>query len=353
MVKRALISGVSGQAGIFLAHHLLKMGYEVYGMIRRTAQRDFTLLDILSKKDNFHLVHGDITDYANIMHLMQSINPDEFYNLAAQAHVGKSWEYPLATVETTGIGVLHVLEAVRQIKPDCRVLQISSSEMFGNEIEKDTQGENFVALNEESSLLAVSPYAAAKIFAHNLVNVYRQSYNLFVATAIAFNYESTIRGVDYVTKKITQTLAKIFHGKMDTIQLGNMNSKRDWGHAQDTVRCFHKILQHNKPDNFVIATGQTWSVQDFFEEACNYFGFDTATRRDILEINPDFVRPKDVNVLLGDASKAKRALGWEPKISFQRLVANMCEYDDQVEGGTPLIDELREGIIFPEEFDNE
>lgn len=328
MSKIALVSGVSGQDGVYLSHYLLNLGYTVYGIVRRVANRDYSLLDLLTFRfPNFHLVSGDVTDFSGILNLVNKYQPDEVYNLASQAHVAKSWDYPIATVEATGLGVLNFLEAIRQIKPDCKFFQASSSEMFGNNIQK-RRDSTYVALNENSPLLASSPYAAAKILGYNLVNVYRHSYNLFASTAITFNHESQIRGIDYVTRKITHSLARIKYGKQDKIYLGNMNAKRDWGHAQSYIKAFHAILQHDKPDDFVIATQETHSVQEFFDLACKWFSLSS---EDILVIDPKYQRPYDVEVLLGDASKARSQLGWHPEVNFERLVHLMCQYDDNLE----------------------
>ena len=343
--KTAIITGITGQDGFYLAHYLLSLGYKVIGLVRRTSLPTDARLRTLRGSPNLHIVHGDITDISSLQNAIRTFKPDEFYNLAAQSHVGMSWEYPIATSEITGIGVLNCLEAIRQERPDCKFYQAGSSEQFGNSIDKIKNipltvrsqmglSTNFgvVALNENSPMEPDSPYAAAKVFGYHMTQVYRKSFDMFVTCGILFNHESPLRGEEFVTRKITRALARVKWGLQDCVELGNMNACRDWGFAGDYVRAMHAMLQQDEPDDYVIATGETYSVHDFFLACCDHFKLDP---EEVYKINPDFIRPNDVNVLLGDASKAREKLGWKPNCSFSELVSKMCKYDYHAQSTEP------------------
>jgi len=335
--KTAIISGVGGQDGFYLTHYLLGLGYRVIGVSRRTSTPNDLRLKILRSSPNLHLVHGDVTDLSSIQNIVRLFQPDEFYNLAAQSHVALSWEYPITTSEITGLGVLNCLEAIRKEKPDCRFYQAGSSEQFGNSgferqdiplsiprlgIESDGRVAYF--LNEDSVMRPESPYAVAKNYAYNMTQVYRRSFDMFTSCGILFNHESPVRGEEFVTRKITRGLARVRWGLQPHVELGNMDACRDWGFAKDYVRGMHAMLQQDTPDDFVIATGETHSVRSFFEKCCGHFELDV---NDVYKVNPKFMRPKDVEALLGDSSKAKKVLGWEPECTFDELVRKMCDYD--------------------------
>lgn len=318
LMKTAVIDGITGQDGYYLAHYLLGLNYRVIGIDRRTSLPTDERLRSLRGNPNLVIVHGDVTDLASIQEVARMFTPDEWYHLAAQSHVGHSWETPVSTCEITGIGTLNCLEAIRRFRPECRFYFAGSSEQFGNSIEQDG------FLTEGSPMNPESPYAAAKVFGYNITQVYRRSYDLFASCGVLFNHESPIRGDQFVTRKITSTLARIKWGVEDRIQLGNMTACRDWGFAGDYVKAMHAILQHNEPDDFVVATGETHSVREFFDIACKHFELEPEK---VLEINEKYMRPKDVQVLLGDSSKAARVLNWRPTTSFERLVQMMCDYD--------------------------
>jgi GDPmannose 4,6-dehydratase len=324
--RSAIITGVSGQDGYYLSKYLLDLGYRVIGVMRRTSTPSDIRLRTLKGTPNFVLVDGDVTDISSIQRLIKLFKPDELYHLAAQSHVALSWEYPLQTAETTGLGVLNCLEALRQEKPDCRFYFAGSSEQFGNSIGnpiyKQIYGDS---LSEDSPMEPESPYAAAKVFGYNITQVYRRSFNMFASCGILFNHESPLRGENFVTRKITSQLARVKWGLQEYVELGNLNSCRDWGFAGDYVRAMHAMLQHDEPDDFVIATGETYSVREFVEQACSYFQLDSEK---VIKINPKFIRPKDVDILIGNSEKARQILGWVPKYTFGELVEMMCRHDD-------------------------
>lgn len=315
MSKTAIISGCTGQDGFYLSHHLLKLGYYVVGMRRRTSMPTDSRLRTLRGSPNFVLIDGDVTDISSIQNALSNFEPDEFYHLAAQSHVAMSWQYPLTTAEITGIGVLNCLEAIRQQNPETRFYFAGSSEQFGN---------SGGILNEVSTMAPESPYAAAKVFGYNITQVYRRSFNMFATCGILFNHESPLRGEEFVTRKITSNLARVKWGLQECVELGNMDAKRDWGFAGDYVRAMHAMLQLETPDDFVVATGQTHSVRKFFDACCKWFELDPEK---VYRINPAFKRPKDVEVLLGDSSKARKMLDWYPRCDFDQLVDKMCRYD--------------------------
>lgn len=320
MVSTAIITGITGQDGYYLTKHLLQLGYRVIGIVRRTSTTSLDRLRTLRGSPNLHLVNGDVTDIVSVQKAVRQFRPDEFYHLAAQSHVALSWEYPLATAEITGLGVLNCLEAIRQEKSDCRFYFAGSSEQFGNPI----QDGKVAILNEESPMEPESPYAAAKVFGYNITNVYRRSFDMFASAGILFNHESPLRGEEFVTRKITSNLAKVKWGLQEHVELGNMSACRDWGFAGDYVKAMHAILQHDYPDDFVIATGETHSVRDFFNACCSWFDLNP---EEVYKVNPRFMRPKDVEVLLGDSSKAQQTLSWSPNCGFAELVDKMCQYD--------------------------
>jgi len=339
MSKTAIITGVTGQDGFYLTHYLLGLGYRVVGLLRRTSLPTDGRLRTLMGSPNLHLVNADITDISSIQQVVRQFKPHEFYHLAAQSHVAMSWKYPLATSEITGLGVLNCLEAIRTEAPECRFYFAGSSEQFGNPIfEGKTK-----ALNEDSPMEPESPYAAAKVFGFNMSRVYRRSFNMFASCGILFNHESPVRGEEFVTRKITKGLARVKWGLQSHVELGNMNACRDWGFAGDYVRAMHAMLQYDKPDDFVIATGKAYSVNMFFDTCCLWFELD---REKVYRNNPAFNRPKDVEVLLGDSTKATNLLGWEPTCDFYNLVDKMCRYDYHLQSPDSLQSRMADEYLF-------
>lgn len=309
---RALITGVTGQDGSYLAELLLEKGYNVHGMVRNV-RRDAAprLADVSGR---IELVEADLTDQSSLDRVMQQVQPDEVYNLAGQTFVPVSWSQPLLTMEITGMGALRLLEAMRRHAPKARFLQASSSEIFGR-AEGPQQ-------NEGTRLQPGNPYGAAKLFAHHVTINYRESYGMFACSCISFNHESPRRGVEFVTRKVAQHVARIKLGQADKLKMGNLDGRRDWGFAGDYVRAMWMMLQHREPDDFVIATGITHSVKELLEIAFSYVGLDW---RKHVEIDPALVRPAEPDPLCGDAGKARRLLGWTPKVSFQQLVEMMVQ----------------------------
>lgn len=328
MNKTAIITGVTGQDGYYLSRHLLALNYRVVGMQRRTSTSNKARLRTLMGSPNFHLVDGDVTDLSSMQNIVAQFQPSEFYNLAAQSHVALSWKYPETTSQITGFGVLNCLEAIRQIKPDCKFYQAGSSEQFGNPIFNG----KMPILNEESPMDPESPYAAAKVYGYNMSQIYRRSYGIFASTGILFNHESAMRGEEFVTRKITIGLARVKWGLQEFVELGNIDACRDWGWAADYVKAMHLILQHNISDDFVIATGETHSVKEFFNACCEWFKLNPDS---VYKFNPIFKRPKDVEILLGDASKAQNVLGWKPECNFKQLVDKMCQHDYHAQSPDP------------------
>jgi len=329
-MKKAFITGVTGQDGSYLAEFLLEKGYEVHGLVRRISSTNHP--NISNVKDKLVLHNGDLTDSAALANCLLNIQPDEVYNLAAQSHVKLSFEMPIATAEIDGLGPLRILEAIRSIKLNCKFYQASTSEMYGTNIN--------VPQNESTPFHPGSPYGVAKLYAHWIVQNYRHSYNMFASTGILYNHESPRRGEMFVTKKITKAFANIHRGLQSHVELGNLDSLRDWGHAKDYVEAMWLILQHNEPDDFVIATGQQYSIREFCNLAAKYFGVNLTwegsgvdeVARDPngkiwVKVNKDFYRPVDVVNLLGDPTKAKTLLNWQPKYDIHSLVNEMCEED--------------------------
>ena len=336
MGKKALITGVTGQDGSYLAELLLEKGYEVHGMIRRSSVDYRERIAHLEGCPGFHLHYGDLSDSSSIFQLVATVRPDEVYNLAAQSHVQVSFDVPEYTADVVATGVLRVLEAVRLcgLAKTCRIYQASTSELYGKVEE--------VPQSETTPFHPYSPYAVAKQYGFWIVKEYREAYGMFACSGILFNHESERRGETFVTRKITLAAARIAQGKQDKLLLGNLSSLRDWGYAKDYVECMWLILQHDKPDDFVIATGVQHSVREFAKlafkhagievefkgEGLNEKGYDAKTGKVIIEVSPDFYRPTDVVNLWGDPSKAKRVLGWNPqRTSFEELVALMVKHD--------------------------
>lgn len=314
-MRVALITGITGQDGSYLAELLLAEGYDVHGIMRRSSMFPTARIDHII--DRIHLHYGDVTDAGCISRLVHQIEPDELYNLAAQSHVRVSFDQPAYTAEAVGMGALHVLEAVRTL-PSCRVYQASSSEMYGQVAETPQ--------SETTPFLPRSPYGCAKAFAHNLAVNYRESYGLHVSCGILFNHESPRRGETFVTRKIAAAAARISAGRQQRLYLGNLDARRDWGHAADYVRAMWMMLQQDEPDDYVIATGRSHSVEQFCERAFAHVGLDYS---DHVEIDPRYYRPAEVDLLQGDASKARRVLGWEPQVTFEDLVDEMVRAELQ------------------------
>jgi GDPmannose 4,6-dehydratase len=318
--KKALITGVTGQDGSYLVELLLEEGYEVHGIIRRsstfnTSRIDHLLID--EKKDpttKFFIHYGDLSDSSVIYKLIRNIEPCEIYNLAAQSHVGVSFDIPEYTADIVGLGVLRILEAIRDINPKIKFYQASSSEMFGSSLPPQ---------NENTTFRPRSPYAVAKVFSYHLTEHYRESYGIFACNGILFNHESERRGKTFVTRKITESIARIKIGLDKKLYLGNLDAKRDWGYAPEYVEAMYRIMHYHKPDNFVIATGEMHSVKEFLEEAFNYAGLGNWQK--YVEIDSRYFRPHEVDSLCGDYSKAKEKLGWEPKVKFKELVRIMVD----------------------------
>lgn len=318
--KRALITGITGQDGSYLADLLFSKGYHVIGVKRRTSilatDRIDHLFSDVDKVVDFSLVYGNMNDSGNIHRLLLDYKPDEIYNLAAQSHVRVSFETPEETAEAVGMGTLRLLEAIRNVNPEIKLYQASSSEMFGDNPN--------VPFTEQSVLMPASPYACSKVFAHNLVRNYRESYGLHASCGILFNHESPRRGETFVTRKITMAAAKIKMGLQDKIHLGNLTAKRDWGFAGDYVEAMWLMLQQENPDDYVIATGETHTVEEFLHEVFDYAGLSVEKH---LETDKRLFRPHEVPLLLGDATKAKKVLDWEPKVKFKELAQMMYDED--------------------------
>ena len=327
--KKALITGITGQDGFYLAEFLLSKDYEVYGMYRRGS------LDVLERigelRNKIRLVEGDLIDSTSLFRVIKEVQPDEVYNLAAQSFVPASWTQPIATAKMTGLGAANLLETIRIVKPDTKYYQASSSEMFGKVQE--------VPQTEKTPFYPRSPYGVAKVFAYWTTINYRESYNLFACNGILFNHESPKRGKQFVTRKISHSVAKIKLGYQESFSLGNLDAKRDWGYAGDYVEAMWLMLQQEKPNDYVIATGETHSVREFVEESFKAAeipiiwegkGLNEVGKHNgkiVVRINPAFFRPAEVDILLGNSSKAKKELGWEPKIKFKELVKMMVESD--------------------------
>jgi len=318
LTKTALITGITGQDGAYLAEFLLKKGYQVTGLIRRSSTRNSVddRLRWLGIADQVQLADGDLTDLSSLQRVFRLVKPDEVYNLAAQSFVATSWTQPLLTAEVTGMGVVNMLEAVRLEKPDARFYQASSSEMFGK-VQSYPQ-------NEETRFHPRSPYGVAKLLGHWMTINYRESFNIFGSSGILFNHESPLRGIEFVTRKVTRAVAAIYLGKQEKLFLGNTDARRDWGHARDYVRAMWLMLQQDDPDDYVVATGRTSTIKEMFDIAFEHVGLEPEA---YVEIDQSLIRPAEVDVLLGDPKKAKEKLGWEPEISLEEMIAEMVDAD--------------------------
>lgn len=331
--KSALITGITGQDGSYLAEFLLDKGYQVHGVKRRTSLFNTARIDHLFDRDDFHLHHGDMTDTSSLLHIVEKTRPVEIYNLAAQSHVAVSFEEPEYTADADAVGALRLLEVVRTLDKSIRYYQAATSELYGNNPHP--------VQNEDSPFLPESPYGAAKCYAYWICSIYRKAYGLFACNGILFNHESPRRGETFSTRKITHGLARVKLGLQDFLLLGNLDAKRDWGHARDYVEAQYLMLQQEKPLDYVIATGEQRSVREFVEAAATRMdiaiewrgkgvdevGIDGDSGREIVKVDPRYFRPAEVDALCGDPSKARRELGWEPKTTFDELVDEMVESD--------------------------
>ena len=334
-MKSAVVTGITGQDGAYLAEFLLDKGYKVYATYRRTSSTNFWRIEELGIKNNpnLHLVEYDLTDLGSSIRLLETAKPDEVYNLAAQSFVAVSFDQPITTANITGLGPVYILEAIRIVNPKIKFYQASTSEMFGHVQE--------IPQSETTPLYPRSPYGVAKVYAHWMTINYRESYDIFGTSGILFNHESPLRGLEFVTRKITDGMARIKLGKQDYIELGNIDAKRDWGYAKDYVEGMYLMLQADVPDTYVLATGRTERVRDFVEMSCkavdiniewkgkgvDEVGINTETGKEIIKINPKFYRPAEVELLIGDPAKAKKELGWEATTTLEELCAMMVKAD--------------------------
>jgi len=333
MTKRALITGIRGQDGAYLAKLLLDKGYEVWGADRRSGEGSNWRLKELGIEDEVKIIYMDLLEITNIKRIIETIKPDEVYNLAAQSFVQASFDMPILTAEINALGVLRLLEVLREIKPDAKFYQASTSEMFG----KAQQ----IPQNEKTPFYPRSPYAVSKLFAHWITVNYREAYGMFACSGILFNHESPLRGLEFVTRKITYGIARIKYGLQDKIVLGNLDAKRDWGYAPEYVEGIWLMLQQSVPDDYVLATGETHTVREFVEKAflcagveiewdgegINIKGIEKKSGKVVVEVSPEFYRPAEVDILIGDATKARKKLGWNPKTKFEELVEIMVKAD--------------------------
>lgn len=315
-MKRALITGITGQDGAYLAKFLLDKNYEVFGTYRRLSTPNFWRLQCLSIFEEVQLISADLVDSGSMVEAIKISEPEEIYHLAAQSFVGASFEQPISTGELTGLGVTRILEAIRQINPDIKFYQASTSELYG-------RGHSS-SLTENASFQPASPYATAKLYGYWLTKLYREGYDIFTCNGILFNHESPLRGLEFVTRKISNAVAKIALGIEKELRLGNLDAKRDWGYAPDYVEAMWMMLQQRTPDDYVIATNQSHSVKEFAEKAFDVTGLDW---QEYVKVDENFLRPIDVNFLQGDYAKAKEKLGWKPKVNFDKLVEKMVKED--------------------------
>jgi len=314
-MKRALITGINGMDGSHLADLLLEKGYEIYGMERRTSSPNRTNTKHLENK--IHFINGDLTDQNSLLRCLKESQPDEVYNLGSQSFVGESWNTPEQTGDVTGLGVLRILEAIREYNKDVKFYQASSSEMFGRMVENPAK--------ETTPFYPRSPYGVAKLYGHWITKNYRESYDMFACSGILFNHESERRGVEFVTRKITDGIARIHLGLQDKITLGNLDAKRDWGYSPDYVEVMWLMLQQDIPDDYVVATGETHSIRKFLSIAFNQIGIDDYEK--YIEIDKRYMRPAEVEYLRGDSSKAREVLGWKPKTSLEEMISKMVDND--------------------------
>ncbi len=318
MKKKTLITGITGQDGAYLASFLLEKGYEVFGTYRRVSTPNFWRLQYLDILNKVTLIPADVADMASLLEAITVSDCDEIYNLAAQSYVGASFDQPLLTTEIDGSGATRILEIVRHLKKDIKFYQASTSELYGTVLETPQ--------NESSRFWPNSPYASAKLMSFHNTRLYRKAYGIFACNGILFNHESPLRGMEFITRKVTNAVAKIKFGLQKELVLGNLEAKRDWGYALDYVEAMWLMLQHNMPDDFVVATGETHSVQELVDEAFSIVNLDS---KEFVKTNKIFFRPNDVDLLCGDNSKIKKILGWEPKVTFKTLIKNMLEADLQ------------------------
>ena len=332
-MKKAFITGITGQDGAYLAKLLLDKGYEVHGGVRRISQPELPRLEQLGVAGDVHLHEFDLTEMNNVFRVIRDVEMDEFYNLAAQSFVGASWDLPIFTADVDGMAVVRILDTLRSVRPETRFYQASTSEMFGLVQE--------VPQKETTRLYPRSPYGVAKVYGHYITMNYRESFGMHASSGILFNHESPLRGKEFVTRKITLGLAKLAHGGSDPIELGNMDAQRDWGFAGDYVEGMWRMLQQPQADDYVLATNVTTSIRDFFTYAAEAVGMDLAwegegeaetatdrkTGRQVMKVNPKFYRPAEVELLIGDASKAREKLGWEPRVQIRELAAMMAKSD--------------------------
>ena len=332
--KIAFVTGITGQDGSYLAEFLIKKNYEVHAILRRSSVFTTSRIDHILDNTNLHTYHGDLTDSSNLHRLIAAIRPNEIYNLGAQSHVGVSFDVPEYTAEVSGIGTARLLDAIRDSEVNCKFYQASTSELFGGIPGTEPQ-------SEDTPFYPKSPYGVAKLYAYWLTVNYRESYGMFACNGILFNHESPRRGETFVTKKITKGVANIFNGKQEFIKLGNLDAKRDWGHARDYVEAMWLMLQQDEPKDYVIATGETYTVRDFvnlaFEEigikifwegsGINEVGRDSNTDKVLVKTDPAYFRPAEVELLLGDPTRAEKDLGWKRNITFKELVSGMVKYD--------------------------
>ena len=337
-MKKAFITGITGQDGYYLSKFLLEKDYEVHGIVRRASNFNTNRIDPLiskySKEDQLNLYYSDLLDSSSLGNLISKISPDEIYNLAAQSHVAVSFKNPIYTAESGNLGTLSVLEAIRNIDKEIKFYQASSSEMYGGEQNK--------SLNEESEFNPKSPYAASKVFSFNITKIYRESYGIFGSNGILFNHESPKRGETFVTRKITRAVGRISVGIQEKLTLGNLDAKRDWGFAGDYVEAMWKILNHKTPDDFVIATGESHTVKEFLKIAFDYINEDY---EEYVVTSEKYLRPNEVNYLLGDPSKAKKDLKWEPKTKFKDLVKMMVDSDVELAKSEKIL--IAQGLMLP------
>jgi len=328
MNKTAFITGITGQDGAYLAKFLLEKGYNVHGLLARRSTNTLWRLEYLGIENEVELHDGDLTDVTSLIRIISKVKPTEVYNLGAQSFVGTSWEQPILTANVTGLGVLNVLEAIRLVDPSIRFYQASTSEMFGL-IQEPMQ-------SEKTPFYPRSPYGVAKLFGHWITVNYRESFNIHASSGILFNHESPLRGIEFVTRKVTDAVARIKLGKQKELRLGNIDAKRDWGFAGDYVEAMWLMLQQDEPDDYVIATGRTTTVREMCKIAFEYVGLNY---EDYVVIDPKFYRPAEVDVLLGNPEKAMKKLGWEPKTSLEELIYMMVDADlERVKAGSMMVD---------------
>jgi GDPmannose 4,6-dehydratase len=315
--KRALITGITGQDGSYLTEYLLEKGYEIYGVVRRLSVSENQDSRLLQIRDKITTFYGDLLDYPSLVRIVSEVQPDEIYNLAAMSHVRVSFDMPSFTIQTNAIGVLNMLEVFRTLAPNAKFYQASSSEMFGNSADADGAQRLTTPMNP------VSPYGCAKVMGYNLVRHYRSAYKLYACNGVLFNHESPRRGSNFVTNKVVKTAVQIKKGLRDKLELGNMDSSRDWGHSKDYVRAMHMIINHDTPDDFIVATGVSHTVRDLCETVFTKLGLDY---KDYVVQNPKYMRPEELKYLKGDSSKTREVLGWNPEYSFDKMMDEMVDH---------------------------